>query len=297
MSPPGAFGESAPFLTEAASIPRRRAERRGRGRGTAILLGAQLVVILVLAGAVVALAVRAGHVSDDLAAVRTQDKQLEDRVASAESDAGTNQSDLSDIKDTLNKTAAQDPAAIAAEVQPSVFTIVAGNAQGSSWVVAVGGQQSHLVTNFHVVADLVSAGQTNVTLIGADGNRFPGVIEKTAQANDLALISVDRKLQVLDTSTDVPKAGSPVVVIGAPLGLGNTVTTGSVSNQGRTLDDGLTYIQFSAPISPGNSGGPVVNNLGKVVGVATAKVVTQGAEGIGFALPVRNVCDQFKVCK
>ena len=89
------------------------------------------------------------------------------------------------------------------------------------------------------------------------------------------------------------KPGQQIVVVGAPLGLEDTVTTGVVSAFRRTTTDGPT-IQFDAPINPGNSGGPVVNAAKQVVGLATAKA--RDAEGIGLAVPIKTACDDLQVC-
>jgi len=84
-----------------------------------------------------------------------------------------------------------------------------------------------------------------------------------------------------------------VVVVGAPLGLEDSVTTGVVSAYRPDDAEGAT-IQFDAPINPGNSGGPVVNASNQVVGIATAKA--KDAEGIGLAIPVKTACTTFAVC-
>ena len=81
-------------------------------------------------------------------------------------------------------------------------------------------------------------------------------------------------------------------MVGAPLGLEDSVTTGVVSAY-RQESNGPT-IQFDAPINPGNSGGPVVNSADEVVGLATAKA--RDAEGIGLAIPIKTACDAFGVC-
>jgi putative serine protease PepD len=84
--------------------------------------------------------------------------------------------------------------------------------------------------------------------------------------------------------------GDSVLVLGAPLGLGGSVSNGIVS----AFRDG--YIQFSAPIAPGNSGGPLVNLHGQVIGVARSKLVAQGAEGLSFAIPIAIVCTSVSAC-
>ena len=91
-----------------------------------------------------------------------------------------------------------------------------------------------------------------------------------------------------------PKIGDSVLVVGAPLGLEDTVTSGIVS--ARRTENGHDYLQFSAPISPGNSGGPVVDDQGRVIGTAVAKFVGDDAEGLALAVPVAHVCDGLHAC-
>jgi putative serine protease PepD len=61
-------------------------------------------------------------------------------------------------------------------------------------------------------------------------------------------------------------------------------------------EDGVRYIQFTAPISPGNSGGPVLDAHGKVIGISVAKAIGDGAEGLSFAIPAAVLCSSFDVC-
>lgn len=84
------------------------------------------------------------------------------------------------------------------------------------------------------------------------------------------------------------------MAVGSPLGLGGSLSIGVVSGF-RSLD-GSDYLQFSAAISPGNSGGPVIDSDGHVVGVATAKLVADGAEALGLAIPVQTACASLVVC-
>jgi len=97
-------------------------------------------------------------------------------------------------------------------------------------------------------------------------------------------------LAVLETSPISPGIGQPVVVLGSPYGFGGTASAGIISAIRRRC------LQFSAPVSPGSSGGPVLDGDGRVVGVATAKVVGRGAEGLSFAIPIDRVCRLTAVC-
>jgi len=84
------------------------------------------------------------------------------------------------------------------------------------------------------------------------------------------------------------------MAVGSPLGLDGTISIGVVSGY-RSLE-GSDYAQFSAPISPGNSGGPVVDSRGRVIAVASAKLVGTGVEALSLAIPVQTVCLSLVAC-
>jgi S1-C subfamily serine protease len=183
-----------------------------------------------------------------------------------------------------------DVSQISDAVSPSVFTIEAGSSLGSSWVAKSDSGGSDLVTNFHVVADLWTAGGRNVTVANPT-TMMQGTITSVNSANDLALIHVSRQLPALKISTTKAAIGDPVAAFGSPHGLVGTITTGVVSAY-RT-EQGVEYLQFSAPVSPGSSGGPVVDHSARVLGVTTQKVVDTGVEGLSFAIQSSDVCSTF----
>ena len=168
-----------------------------------------------------------------------------------------------------------------------------GRALGSGFVIDKDG---HIVTNFHVVdgAERIQVGFSNretvvATLVGTDA------------ATDLALLEVDLPAQAFAPLTladsDAVKVGEPVVAIGNPFGLERTVTAGIVSALQRavTSPSGSMIdhvIQTDAPINHGNSGGPLIDGLGRVIGV-NSQIETGGAGdgnvGIGFAVPSNTV--------
>lgn len=186
-----------------------------------------------------------------------------------------------------------DPAAVAKKAQPSVFTVDDGYGTGSAWVVSSKDGESELITNYHVVKSAYRAGERTVK-ITRDEAEYTGTIERVAQSADLAIVTVSESLPVLPIAAKKPAVGDGVLVLGSPLGLGGTVTSGIVS--AFRTDDGNQEMQFSAPISPGNSGGPVINLKGEVIGVSVAKYVADGAEGLGIAIPAATVCDVLPVC-
>jgi 2-alkenal reductase len=169
-------------------------------------------------------------------------------------------------------------------------------------------ERGYLVTNNHVVAE-----GRNYQVIFADGKKVSARLVGRDDYSDLAVLQIDGPLPAVATLGDSSKLrpGESIIAIGSPLGdFRNTVTSGVVSAVGRKLDDsapGLTdLIQTDAAINHGNSGGPLVDPSGQVIGINTAVVRGAGAsglfggstdvaEGLGFAIPsntVRNVVDQ-----
>lgn len=154
---------------------------------------------------------------------------------------------------------------------------------GTGFIVSADGQ---IVTNAHVVD---GADSVKVTL--ADGRKVDGKVLGTDTATDIALVKVDAgdslPTVAFGDSTQL-KVGQDVVAIGNPFGLGNSVTAGIVSALGRDINSGPfdNYIQTDAAINKGNSGGPLFDTDGEVVGINTAIFSpTGGSVGIGFAVP------------
>ncbi|MCM4083263.1 S1C family serine protease [Paractinoplanes hotanensis] len=187
-----------------------------------------------------------------------------------------------------------DPEAVSSGVLPSVFRVRAGGFTGTAFSVGkkATGNQANLITNYHVVAETWTDGGRKVSL-ERGSTRISATIVKVDKGKDLALLRANQKIAGLSTSTNQVKPGQQVVVVGAPLGLDDSVTTGVISAYRPNDADGPT-VQFDAPINPGNSGGPVVNANEQVVGVATAKA--KDAEGIGLAIPIKTACDTLQVC-
>ncbi len=183
--------------------------------------------------------------------------------------------------------------AVATLVEPSVLTISTGDSLGSGWVVYSDASGSDVVTNLHVVADAWNSGIATVD-VGIGDRTVKGTITRVDANDDLALIHIAMSIPALQRAALRPQLAQSVMAIGAPLGLNGTVSVGIVS--GFRSVEGSDYIQFSAAISPGNSGGPVVDAQGRVVGVASAKFVAPGAEALSLAIPVETVC-RVAVCR
>ena len=182
---------------------------------------------------------------------------------------------------------------VAAEVRASVVVVETDDDLGSGWVAHSDAKGSDIVTNYHVVESAVAQGITSVEVHRFD-KQLVGVITRTDAVNDLAVVHVSETLPALATIRFRPDVGTMVMAVGAPLGLSDSVPVGWVSAY-RSIEGG-DYMQFTAPISPGNSGGPVIDQQGRVVGITTAKIVYPGAEGLAFAIPVQTACTGLVVC-
>lgn len=171
---------------------------------------------------------------------------------------------------------------IAARATPAVVTIhaLAGGdevASGSGFLIRSDGT---VVSNFHVVRD---ADALQVEL--ASGERFDAVyvLAHDARRDVVLLRLAATQLPALDIGDASALAtGDPVFVVGNPLGMEGTFSDGLVS--ARRVIDGVSYIQITAPVSPGSSGGPVLNRAGEVVGITTA-TVSEG-QNLNLAVPI-----------
>lgn len=194
------------------------------------------------------------------------------------------------------------------KVSPAVVTVVGtvpgemtffgplpdSQVSGSGVIVSADG---YIVTNNHVVE-----GAKDLSVILADGTPLAARLVNTDVFSDLAVLKVDGNMPAVAVfgDSDALKPGETVIAIGSPLGeFRNTVTVGVVSALGRSLDSGQGYfiedlIQTDAAINQGNSGGPLVNLNGEVIGINT--MIVRGsygsstvAEGLGFAIPSNTV--------
>jgi serine protease Do len=175
------------------------------------------------------------------------------------------------------------PAQIAARSTPSVVAIRSARSMGTGFIVRHDGL---IITNLHVLV----GGGTTLRVFLSDKREFPVLEIVTASPeHDLALVRIDATdLPVLPLGdSDAVQPGEAVVAIGHPLGLEHTVSNGLLSAV-RTNGD-FHVLQISAPLSPGSSGGPVFNDRGQVIGVATA--IARGGENLGFGIPVNYVKD------
>lgn len=163
------------------------------------------------------------------------------------------------------------------------------NSLGSGVIVQADGL---IVTNAHVVKDA-----QEITVALSDGREFPARLSLVEEATDIALLRIEGDVKDLPfvplKTGESLEVGDIVLAIGNPFGVGQTVTSGIVSAQGRSsldINDFNFFIQTDAAINPGNSGGPLVALDGGIVGINTAIFSRDGGSlGIGFAIPADMV--------
>ena len=201
-----------------------------------------------------------------------------------------------------------DPAAIFERTAGGVVTIYAvfrggQTSQGSGFVVSDAG---HVLTNSHVITNVGETqatqpvrGATDVYVVFSDGDRVPATIVGWDLFNDTGVVKVDPKDHALRpvplANSDEVAVGEPVAAIGSPFGNENSLSVGVVSAVARSIPS-LTSryrvsnaIQIDAPINHGNSGGPLLDARGRVIGInAQIRSESGTAEGVGFAIPINS---------
>lgn len=266
------------------------AARRRRSTRLALVLLFLAVVVIFISGAAV------GAATATLLAPRpAAPAQATLTTARFVNDVALPAAPLSDVAPPAAGSADDRLVAAVARVKPATVTILTEGGSGSGVFID---QAGHLITNNHVVE-----GSRRFVAVYADGSRVSASLVGTAPEFDLAVLKVDGRVPAVamlgDSSQLLP--GSRVAAIGSALGdFRNTVTAGVLSGHNRSLDtlDGL--LQTDAPINHGNSGGPLINLDGEVIGINVAVVrgsagMGDPAEGLGFSIPsntVRVVADQ-----
>jgi S1-C subfamily serine protease len=182
-----------------------------------------------------------------------------------------------------------DYTALYEESIDSVVSVQQTRGQGSGFVyqTAQNGSASYVVTNAHVVGNA-----SDVTIQFRQGESLNGTVVGTDVYSDLAVVRVNETpdyVEALPVAENQTEHGERVAALGSPFGLEATITHGIVSGLNRSMPTQFGFqipnvVQTDAPISPGNSGGPLVACDGDVVGVNTAGIAAQGAENIGFAV-------------
>ena len=183
------------------------------------------------------------------------------------------------------------PSIVGISCQSTVRTFYGNRTAESIGSGIIIGEQGHIVTNYHVIE---SANKITVNLAG--GGKYEASVVGGDEKTDLAVIKINAS-EALNVATignsDEVEVGSLAVAIGNPMAseLFGTVTAGVISGVNRSMVVGereMNLIQTDAAISPGNSGGALINKYGEVIGINSIKLVDNSAEGLGFAIPMNE---------
>ncbi len=254
-----------------------------------------------LEGGVSALEGNVSALEGGVSALEGDVSALEGGVSALEGDVSTLEGGVSALEGDVSALEAHDRAVmdVVAMVEPSVVKIVVY--EGDGWYAGGSGviitNTGYILTNAHVTDEALSATSVEVTLM--DGTTYDATIVAEHANRDLAIVKIDSSRTdfpeaVLGSSADVT-VGEEVVAIGYPYDLVEpaTFTRGIVSAVRIDELDGLEYIQTDAALNPGNSGGPLVNLKGEVIGINTWKhylATVDGerifAESLNFAIPI-----------
>jgi serine protease Do len=289
--------------------PRERKPRQKKGVGWGGLIAACLVCAIlggILGGFLPGLV--AGTVTPDRGALSTEGEVSTTvlNVAAPTSTASPTQVSTNVVSDGRELTASELYYDLALKQTVAVTTEITytniwgyqvpGAVKGSGFVLSSDG---YILTNHHVIADAVSGGY-DVKVLFSDGSEFLAEVVGYEEENDVAVLKIDADglNAVTLGNSDELRVGETVYAVGNPLGeLEFTMTSGMVSATDREISttDSTTGIattinmfQIDAAINQGNSGGPVYNGRGEVIGIASAKYASTGVEGLGFAIPIND---------
>ena len=245
------------------------------------------------------------EIMDEISSLKTQLSTLQGDISNLKSQLSTLQEDIDSINSTtviyenttyvigenVSLSELFEQVSESVVVVEALFSPTTGS-QGSGFVYNYSGQMI-ILTNNHVID-----GATSISVTFSNGNTYTASLEGSNPNTDVAVLTTSapqsdyHPLSMVSSST--LKVGDPVIVVGTPYGLPGSMSNGIVSALDRTITiDEITLtniIQTTAPLNPGNSGGPVMNYLGQVVGMATA--IVEDSQGIGFAIPSDTILQE-----
>ena len=279
----------------------QREPRESKKKG--VSLGAMIAVCLVCAllgglggGAVVGSMMnsRVNSLEEDVSALSETAKQPVLAQASStpafetrSSGDGLSAADIYDL-------ACEQVVGISSEVTYTNFFGMTSSAavSGSGFIIS---EDGYILTNYHVIEDAYQSRQ-QVKVMTHDGTEYNAEVVGFERDNDIAVLKIDAEglNPAVFGDSDSLLVGDTVYAVGNPLGeLEFSMTTGHVSAKDRTITtennaDAISMFQVDAAVNSGNSGGPIYNDQGQVVGVVTAKYASTGVEGIGFAIPIND---------
>ena len=289
-------------------VKKVKTQRKSAGKVFKGVIAAVLGVAILGGACTAAVAVNNKHWFEKMSVMNTeyrrQLEELEKRVEQAEKSAASGQGGVI-VGDAVSSQGGLSASQVYAMNVNSVVAIsnhATTNIYGQETEMASSGsgfiisEDGYVVSNYHVVE-----GANTLTVITYDGTEYPAKLVGYDESNDVSLLKIEATGldPVVIGSSDALIVGDQVVAIGNPLGeLTATLTVGYISAKDRTINTDGTYninmMQTDAAINSGNSGGPLFNMKGEVIGITTAKYSgssNSGAsiEGIGFAIPMDDV--------
>lgn len=201
-------------------------------------------------------------------------------------------------KDLETVSSASDFSSVTAKTLPSIVSVITDRSQGSGAIIS---NEGHIITTEHLIT-----GTRDIKILTHDNKTYPATIIAQTPINDISLYKDIAILKIGTGNVTYPflsfadssqvKVGEKILALGSPYGLDFTVTQGIVSAVDREIDDieykfDYKFIQVDAALNPGNSGGPVINKNGEIIGMTNLKL--GWSEGLSFAIP-SNVLREYK---
>ena len=288
--------------------PRKKKARKktsaGRVAGTICL-----VLVAALLGGFAGAALTSGKLSERIEtlessmssyeAAMVQKNSRASSVSSANTPRTTTNNLISDTPAVMDpaeiyEQALQQAVGIRTEVTMTNFfgMTSSGAVSGSGFIIS---EDGYILTNYHVVENAY-VGNLNVEVMAYDGTKYNAKIVGVEPNNDVAVLKIDAKNLNAATlgNSDELRVGDAIYAVGNPLGeLEFSMSSGHVSALDRVINtqesEKINMFQIDAAVNEGNSGGPVYNAMGEVIGIVTAKYSSSGVEGLGFAIPINDV--------
>ena len=294
------------YYTPPQRSEKPRREKKASGRAGAFVRTVALCLICALLGGLLGAGLMGARVNDRLSSLESSVQQSSEQSAQA-LDAAQEAARQSAAVDA-QAVAAQSSELSAAQIYEQACRQVVGittsvtytnyfgmqtssPVSGSGFILSADG---YILTNYHVI-EYADQNRMPVTVMMHDGTQYQATIVGTEQANDIAVLKIEASglTPVTFGDSDSLQVGDTIYAVGNPLGeLEFSMSTGHVSALDRVIttedSEAINMFQIDAAVNPGNSGGPVYNAAGQVVGIVTAKYSETGVEGLGFAIPAND---------
>ena len=281
--------------------PKKTVKKEKSGKGGRFIALICLCLVCAILGGVVGAGFMSGRLSERVASLEQSRSEAVLTQAAREAEAAESAPVASQVSSGAPLSAAQiyeraceQVVGITTEVTyTNFFGMNSSSAvSGTGFIVSADG---YILTNYHVI-ELAAQNDKDVNVILRDGTRYVATIVGYEKYNDVAVLKIDAEglSPVTFGNSGGISVGDTVYAVGNPLGeLDFSMSTGHVSALDRliTSDESgvaINMFQIDAAVNSGNSGGPVYNAAGEVIGIVTAKYADTGVEGLGFAIPIND---------